>query len=733
MARLPTAALAQTINDVISLPYGLPNLRTITTSAGGGDIVLGGVLSGPGGLDKEGAGTLTLAGSNTYAGSTNVGGGTLQLGVDQTLPSASVVTLNGGALNLNGHKNSLSQFVVNSSATSQSNGMLTVAGTMDGALQIGGAAGASGSYSMAGGSLNVTSQPMDVGWYGTGLFNQTSGMVTTNNYLVIGRQTTGAGTYTISGGTVRNNGQSLIVGQEGRGTLTVSGSGVVIAGANGLVIGGAYGGTGTGTVNLLSGGLIQTTAVTTGGGNWSFNFAGGTLQAATGAGASFLSGLSNAAVGENGAVIDTNGNNISLATVLSGNGGLTKAGSGTMIVQANDAYAGPTVISGGVLQLARMAPKLAYDFSSGAAINTGSNSTAVTTTPVGSPFFSATGGPDGLGVMCLNGSNYLAISASSLPDLSGSANYTIGVWIKTTQAGGSVLYKGTTGAWTSGDENFYLTSGVPNSNNGGTGTHFGGVQWGGGFVGGNTAVNTGTWKFISIVRSGNASTVYVNGVSDGVTTNGMVNAEQGTQTICLGYNSGVAHDGALMLSGSISGTYVYGTALNQSQIQSLMNAGPASVYFNLPSATALSITASGAALDMEGARQTVASLSGVAGSKIYLGGGTLTVTNNGSTTFAGNISDGGGASSGSGGSLLLAGSGKLVLTGTNTYAGGTFVEGNGTLIVTNRSAWPMEATCTSAPPVRSSRRSYCNRSLRWLERIPTRRPQPSPNQARCFC
>ena len=109
------------------------------------------------------------------------------------------------------------------------------------------------------------------------------------------------------------------------------------------------------------------------------------------------------------------------------------------------------------------------------------------------------------------------------------------MWIDTTQAGGSVLYKGTSGAWTSGDENFYLTSGTPNSNNGGTGTHVGGVQWGGGFIGGKTAVNTGTWKFVTIVRSGGASTVYVNGVNDGTTTSGsQFNPEQGTQIIASG-------------------------------------------------------------------------------------------------------------------------------------------------------------------------------------------------------
>ncbi len=262
------------------------------------------------------------------------------------------------------------------------------------------------------------------------------------------------------------------------------------------------------------------------------------------------------------------------------------------------------------------------------------------------------------------------------------------MWIKTTEAGASVLYKGTTGAWSSGDENFYLTSGTPNSNTGGSGSSGGGVQWAGGFIGANTAVNTGTWQFISIVRSGGSATVYVNGVADGTTAGsagmGMGNPEQGTQEIDLGYNSGVSHDGALMFTGSISGTYVFGSALTQPQIQALMNAGPAGAG-SLPSTTALSISSS-AAFDLNGLPQTVASLSGAAGANVYLGGGTLTVAGSGSTTFAGNIGDSGGASSVIGGRLVLGGPGKLVLSGTDGYGGGTFVEGNGTLIMTNPSA-----------------------------------------------
>ena len=324
----------------------LYNNVTIETSSK--PLIVGGNIIGTGSLTIA-AGPVTLAGSSSYTGGTNVSGGTLQLGVNQALPSATVVTLNGGTLILNGHSNSVSQFIVNNAAMSQSNGALTVTTNADGAVQLGGIVSSTASYTMSGGSLTVTAGPLDVGWYGSGAFKQTGGLVTTNNYLILGRQTGSVGVYNISGGTVANTENYLGVGQQGSGTLNVNGSGVVVAGGAGLSVGGLYGGGGNGTVNLNSGGLIQTTAVTTGGGVPTFNFSGGTLRAASEASTNFFSALTSAVAGSGGGVIDTNGNKISFASALSGGGGLTKIGAGTMIVQSSNTYTGPTTINQGTL------------------------------------------------------------------------------------------------------------------------------------------------------------------------------------------------------------------------------------------------------------------------------------------------------------------------------------------------------------------------------------------------
>ena len=78
--------------------------RAITLGPGGGvfntdayAMTLSGLISGAGALAKNGAGTLTLGGTNTYLGTTSVNAGTLRLAADNALPQGSTVTLAAGA------------------------------------------------------------------------------------------------------------------------------------------------------------------------------------------------------------------------------------------------------------------------------------------------------------------------------------------------------------------------------------------------------------------------------------------------------------------------------------------------------------------------------------------------------------------------------------------------------------------------------------------------------------
>lgn len=109
-------------------------------------------------------------------------------------------------------------------------------------------------------------------------------------------------------------------------------------------------------VNLLPGGVLHVNWVNPTAPNVAnFNFNGGTLRVFTNDNAStFMQGLGAATVLDGGAIIDTAGfTNItvgqSLAAGGTGIGGLTKVGLGTLLLNNNDSYTGPTLVSAGGL------------------------------------------------------------------------------------------------------------------------------------------------------------------------------------------------------------------------------------------------------------------------------------------------------------------------------------------------------------------------------------------------
>ena len=84
----------ETINTAIATTA----VRTITTSGGGGDIAVGGNITGTGGgIIKSGSGTLTLSGVNGYTGTTTVNAGILSVSGSGNLGTGAL-TLNGGTL-----------------------------------------------------------------------------------------------------------------------------------------------------------------------------------------------------------------------------------------------------------------------------------------------------------------------------------------------------------------------------------------------------------------------------------------------------------------------------------------------------------------------------------------------------------------------------------------------------------------------------------------------------------
>jgi autotransporter-associated beta strand protein len=273
-----------------------------------------------------------LAVTGSVQGSTPQGGGPL------TVDTGGYVSLSGA-----GQINASPQCVGYSAAGSFTQSGGTNAGSY---LDLGCNPGANGIYVLSGsGQFSIVSQC--IGDSGTGSFLQSGGTSTTSSGLYLGYASGGNGTYTLSG-SGQLSAQSAVVGFSGTGTFTQSGG---TANADCLYLGLLSGSSGTYNLN---GGTLAVAYVSGGSGAGAFNFNGGLLQAAGGAASAFLGGLTGAYVQSGGAKIDTNGQNITIAQPLldgGGGGGLTKIGSGTLILTGSNVYTGGTSVTGGLLEI----------------------------------------------------------------------------------------------------------------------------------------------------------------------------------------------------------------------------------------------------------------------------------------------------------------------------------------------------------------------------------------------
>ncbi len=153
-----------------------------------------------------------------------------------------------------------------------------------------------------------------------------------------------------SGGALAVN-DTIYVGDQSNGTLEIQNGGTVQAWN--VQLGNTVGGT-TYTGNLLlSGGTLKTVQVVLGGGtpgNWTTGgtctWSGGTVQAMN----TFKFAVP-ATIGAGGATLDSNGFACTVSGALSGNGGLTKIGSGNLTLSASNTFYGDTKIYGGAILL----------------------------------------------------------------------------------------------------------------------------------------------------------------------------------------------------------------------------------------------------------------------------------------------------------------------------------------------------------------------------------------------
>lgn len=204
-----------------------------------------------------------------------------------------------------------------------------------------------GTYNLSGTAVLNVNNWLAVGRNGgTGYLNVTNGSITLtggSGNLDIGAG--GTGTLTQTGGTITNTATGTWIGETDAGTWNMNGGSAILG-----QVTVAVDSTGYGTLTL-NGGLFQATGInsSSSGGTSFLNFNGGTLQANAN-NANFISGLSIVVIEAGGAIIDSQGYNITAAQELDGNGPLTKLGTGTLALTGPNTYSGDTIISQGTLE-----------------------------------------------------------------------------------------------------------------------------------------------------------------------------------------------------------------------------------------------------------------------------------------------------------------------------------------------------------------------------------------------
>lgn len=219
------------------------------------------------------------------------------------------------------------------------------------AASVGDQAGSEGHIAVDGGSWNTTDFIV-IGNSGTGTLTLTNGgQVTNANRAFVGYG--GTGTVTVDGSEWKNT--ALTLGYEGTAILNVRGEGNVTVGGV-IIMADGPDSTAAMTIGDTSpltpsiDGTVSASQIVRGLGAASITLNGGLLQARADQD-DFLSEFDAGDVvfATGGAYFDTNGFAIGIQAVLSGVGGFTKIGSGTLTLSAANTYTGSTTVKAGTL------------------------------------------------------------------------------------------------------------------------------------------------------------------------------------------------------------------------------------------------------------------------------------------------------------------------------------------------------------------------------------------------
>lgn len=489
---------------------------------------------------------------------------------------------------------------------------------------------------------------------------------------------TGTGSFTING-VVSESGGAKSLTHNGTGLTILNGANTFSGGLtinSGTVRFGNNAAAGTGTLSL-NGGKIEssgasrtlTNAVTVGG---DFEV-GGTLDLTLG-GAMDLGASTRTITTSNTALTTFSG-------IVSGTGGITKAGSGTLVLSGANNYSGATTINAGVLNV-QNATALgttagSTTVNSGGALALGGGIT------ITGEALSIAGNGGGAGALrnasgnnTFSGDITLAADAEIENAVAGTlltiGNTSYTNWINTTGSGYTVSFDGAGDIW--------LNSGITGSgtlsstgpgnvvkNGSGTLTFYADQNW----YTGSTTVNDGTLSLDTLTGLNGAIKGTVVNIGDGTGAAGSAVLRNGSAT------SPVANE---MINDSATLTFrsdgLYNLNTQTETIGALDFTGG---EVRTGTGGSLRINASSAAASITTHASSATALIDATGGDVQLNGSRTFTVNNGTAAtdleVRGTVADGSAASG-----VTKSGSGRMALTGTtaNTYTGTTTVNG-GTL------------------------------------------------------
>ncbi len=357
------------------------------------DSAISGSMSGSGSLEKKGAGKLTLSGSNSFTGATTISNGQVVMASTNALGPTNVSTAitisNSGSLDIGGNSLGTRPVSVKGSGTDGSGAIVSNSG----ANQL----NALSSLTLAGDTTLGGSVRWDVRGTGATLTGNTYNLTKTgsNGIFLVDLGNTGLGNVVVNQGSLCIQGTTVL--EDLTKTVTVNTGGAITfwqtPTANPInraltLNGGAMGtrATDAGTTNVYggsvtltsSGGILDvanTTSVTVSGqiggagmlsksgsgtailistaNNWNggTTINAGTLQIGNGGANGSLPDIGT--ISNNGTLLFNSNNNFTFSTAqITGSGGLTKNGTGTVTLAAANSFSGAVAIQGnGALRL----------------------------------------------------------------------------------------------------------------------------------------------------------------------------------------------------------------------------------------------------------------------------------------------------------------------------------------------------------------------------------------------